>query len=449
MNESQRGSLLAASLGLTLVLLDVSVVNVALDALLHQFSTDVAGLQWVVNGYTLCFAAFLLTGGMLGDRFGVRKIFSYGVSIFSLASLGCGLASTLEVLIASRIAQGIGAALLVPSSLGMLQLAFPDIDQRSRAVGWWAAIGGLSMAAGPVLGGLLVSHTGWRSIFLINLPFGLLALYLTYRYVKHGYGHIHGNLDWPGQIAVILALVCFTVALTEAGRIGLAHVFTISALMLAMVFGIAFLWIQASSKAPMLPLILFRTPTLVAASVAGVIVNFSYYGLIFVFSLFFQVQQHFSAQQTGFAFLPMTLILVVMNILAGRLVRRVGKRNLMTTGFLIAASGYSLLLSVDVDGDYSDLVIPMLLAASGMALIVPTMVNAALCSVPPSHAGVASGLLNTARQVGGIIGVAAFGFLVSDTQTDAFMQGMHLSLCLSVMSLIFGAVISWRWIERR
>ncbi|WP_263145438.1 MFS transporter [Pseudomonas sp. RIT-PI-AD] len=442
-SSSARGTLLAAALGFVVVLLDVSVVNVALDALRQAFATDVAGLQGVINAYTLVFAALLLSSGALGDRLGARRVFLLGFVVFTLASAACGASGSLPVLIAARAIQGLGAALLVPNALAMLQQAFPDREQRSRAVGWWGAFGGISLAAGPVLGGILVTHLGWRSIFLINLPIGLAGVYLTLRHVApHGGSH-RRNLDWAGQGAAILALAALTLALTEAASLGWEHGVVRGSLALAVIAALGFIRIEARSHSPMLPLALFRTPTFTLASVAGVVVNFAYYGLIFVFSLFFQLQQHLSAQQTGLAFLPMTLVLMAVNVLAGRLITRMGARLLMVFGLALAAFGYSLLMPVSVDGSYWLLVVPMLLAASGIALMVPTMTNATLSSVAAARAGIASGVLNSARQVGGMLGVAVFGYLVRDTAPEAFMHGMHVSIGISVVLLLSASTLCW------
>jgi len=440
---SARGTLLAAALGFVVVLLDVSVVNVALDALRHEFTTNVAGLQWVINAYTLVFAALLLTSGALGDRFGARRVFLLGFVVFTLASAACGMANSLAILVVARLVQGLGAALLVPNSLSMLQQAFPDREQRSRAVGWWGAFGGVSLACGPVLGGLLVTHLGWRSIFLINLPVGLIGIFLTLRHVTPHSGNHRRSLDWGGQGAIILALASMTMALTEAGPLGWEHSLVRGGLLLASIAALGFIWIEAHGSSPMLPLALFRIPTFAVASAAGVVVNFAYYGLIFVFSLFFQIQQHFSPQLTGLAFLPMTVILMVFNVLAGRLITRMGARLLMVLGLTLAAVGYLLLMSVSIDGTYWLLVVPMLLAASGIALTVPTMTNATLSSVEASRAGIASGVLNSARQVGGMLGVAIFGYLIRDTSPQAFMRGMHVSIGISVALLLSGSILCW------
>lgn len=440
---SARGTLVAAALGFVVVLLDVSVVNVALNALRDDYATDVAGLLWVVNAYTLVFAALLLTSGALGDRFGARRIFVLGLAVFTLASAACGVAGSLPALVVARLAQGLGAALLVPNSLSMLQRAFPDKAQRSRAVGWWGACGGISLAAGPVLGGLLVTHVGWRSIFLINVPIGLLGIYLTLRHVAADAGGDGRRLDWGGQATAVVALAAMTAALIEAGPLGWAHPLVRYGLVVALLAALAFIRIETRSPSPMLPLGLFRIPVFAVASMVGIVVNFAYYGLIFVFSLFFQMQQHFSSQLTGLAFLPMTVVLVAFNVLAGRLITRTGPRLLMVSGLTLAAFGYLLLMPVSIGGSYWLLAGPMLLAASGIALVVPTMTNATLSAVDPSRAGIASGVLNCARQVGGMLGVATCGYLVGDGTPEPFMRGMHLSIGISIALLLAAGALSW------
>lgn len=433
---SSRGTLAASALGLAVVLLDVSVVNVALEALRQKFSTDVAGLQWVVNAYTLAFAALLLTSGAMGDRFGARRVFSWGVILFTLASLICGLTDELSGLVAARLLQGVGAAMLVPNSLSILQRAFQPGEERGRAVGWWGAVGGLSLAAGPVLGGLLVTHLGWRSIFLVNLPVGLIGIYLTLRYVTpDGEGH-RRRLDWPGQATVVFALASLTASLIEASSLGWGDTRVQSGLLLAVAALFVFIWIEWRTQDPMLPMTLFRAPTFTASTASGLIVNFSYYGLVFVLSLFFQSQCRFSPQQTGLAFLPMTVILVAANIVAGRLITRLGARRIMVLGLGLAACGYLLMLLASFDGRYGMLIVPMLIAGSGVALTIPTMTNVTLSSVEASRAGIASGVLNSARQVGGMLGVAVFGYLVRDTASHAFLHGMHAAMAIAG-SLLF------------
>jgi DHA2 family methylenomycin A resistance protein-like MFS transporter len=443
-----RCTLLAAALGYVVVLLDVSVVNIALDALRREFGADVAGLQWVINAYTLVFAALLLTSGALGDRLGARRVFLLGFVVFTLASAACGLSGSLSVLVAARLVQGLGAALLVPNSLVMLQQAIPDRANRSRAVGWWGAMGGISLAAGPVLGGILITQLGWRSIFAINLPIGLIGICLTLRYVKPS-GRTHRReLDWSGQATAIVGLAALTFALTAASALGWGHGMVQGSLCVAGIAAMAFVGIEARSDSPMLPLALFRIPVFALACAAGVVVNVAYYGLIFVFSLFFQIQQQLSPLMTGLAFLPMTLVLVAVNVLAGRLMTRMGARRLMTGGLALAALGYLLLMPVRVDGGYWLLFAPMLMAASGIALTVPTMTNATLSSVEASRAGIASGALNSARQMGGMLGVSVFAHLIRDTAAQPFMHGMHVAIGMSAGLLVVASALCWFGLRR-
>src|SRR5258708_3788983 len=236
-----RLTLIGSALGFAVVLLDVSVVNVALDAFRVGFSTNVAGLEWVVNAYTLIFAALLLMAGALGDRFGARKVFLAGFVLFAAASVACGLAPTLATLVMARIVQGAGAALLVPNSLSLIQQAFPVQEERSRAVGWWGAAGGIALAAGPVAGGFLVAYFGWRSIFLINLPIGLIGLAITLRYAPPSPANSHRSLDLPGQVVAVVALAALAMALIEAGHLGWTSPRIIIAMLIALIAAAAFI----------------------------------------------------------------------------------------------------------------------------------------------------------------------------------------------------------------
>ncbi|MBB5369622.1 MULTISPECIES: MFS transporter [unclassified Janthinobacterium] len=440
---------IATCLGFVLVLIDVSVVNVALEALRNAFHSDLTGLQWVVNAYALVFAALLLMAGALGDRLGAKRVFMAGFAIFTLASVGCGAASSLPSLIAWRLAQGLGAALLVPNSLSLLRQAFHDDQQRSRAIGWWGAGGGIALAAGPVIGGLLISALGWRSIFLINLPVGLIGLWMTYRYAPASPTQAGRSLDMPGQMTGAVTLATFTFALTQASSLGWQSPIIVGALLLSILLGSLFIWLEAHHPSPMLPLALFRDAAVSSATVIGLIVNLVFYGMVFSFSLFFQSVQHRTPQQTGLAFLPMMAILMVMNIIAGRLVSRIGTRQLAVTGLLISAIGYLLMLPALAMQSYLPLVLPMLLAGSGIALTIPTITNATLAAVPNTQAGIASGLLNAARQLGGVIGVAIFGFFVRQGETTLFMHGMHLALYTAVALLLTGAAVGLGGFKRR
>lgn len=438
---------IAACLGFVVVLIDVSVVNVALDALRAAFRADVTGLQWVVNAYALVFASSLLMAGALGDRLGAKRVFIAGLAIFTLTSIGCGLAQSLRALIVWRLAQGAGAALLVPNSLSLLRQAFQDATARNRAIGWWGAGGGIALAAGPVIGGLLVDTFGWPSIFLVNVPIGIAGIWMTARYASASPVHAGRSLDLPGQIAGALALATLTFALTQASSAGWASPLILGALALFVGLASLFLWLEARNPAAMLPLTLFGDRAVGSATAIGMLVNLVFYGMVFIFSLFFQSVWHLSPQRTGLAFLPMMAILMIMNIVAGRLVSRTGTRALTTAGLLIAATGYLLMLPALSIQSYGVLVLPMLLAGGGIALVVPTITNTLLAAVPGNQSGIASGLLNAARQIGGVMGVALFGFFVRHAETALFMHGMEEALIVSVGLLIGGVVWAFFGLE--
>ncbi|MCX4163473.1 MULTISPECIES: MFS transporter [Paraburkholderia] len=435
---------IATCLGFVVVLIDVSVVNVALETLRAVLHAEVTGLQWVINAYALAFASLLLMAGALGDRLGAKNVFMTGFAIFTLSSVGCGFAQNLHALIIWRLVQGVGAALLVPTSLSLLRQAFQDDTARNRAVGWWSAGGGIALAAGPVIGGLLIAAFGWRSIFLINVPVGLIGLWMTFRYAPRSPTQVGRSLDLPGQVTGALTLVTLTFALTEASGLGWRNPAILGAVFLFIVFGALFLWFEARNPSAMLPLVLFRDPIVSSSTAIGMIANLVFYGMVFTFSLFFQSVQHLTPQRTGLAFLPMMAILMVMNIVAGRLMGRIGKRVLTTVGLLISATGYMSMVPALAAHSYGLLVLPMLLAGSGIALTIPTITNATLAAVSATQAGIASGLLSAARQVGGVVGVALFGFFIRHTETALFMHGMYQALLVSVGLLLVGA--AWGYI---
>ncbi|RBH57596.1 MULTISPECIES: MFS transporter [Pseudomonas] len=438
----------ATCLGFVVVLIDVSVVNVALDALRLAFGANVLDLQWVVNAYGLVFASSLLLAGALGDRFGAKRVFMAGFALFSLASVGCGLATSLAALIGWRVVQGLGAALLVPTSLSLLRQVFEDPVARSRAIGWWGAGGGIALAAGPVLGGVLIESLGWRSIFLINLPIGLIGLWLTARHAPASVAQHGRSLDLPGQVTGVLALGTLTLALTEATELGWSSPTVLGVMGLCIAFSGAFLWLEARNPDAMLPLELFRDRTVSSTTAIGLIINLVFYGMVFTFSLLFQSIWQLTPQRTGLAFLPMMAVLMLMNILAGRLAERLSERVLVMAGLTVSACGYALMLPALAAQSYTLLVVPMLLAGSGIALVIPTITQAVLTAVPANRAGVASGLLNAARQVGGVMGVALFGGLVRHSQPALFMLGMEQALIACVVLLAVSIVTGFLGLKK-
>src|SRR5467141_1248482 len=317
-------TLAAMSLGYGVVQLDVTIVNTALDSIGTSLGGGVSELQWVVSSYTIAFAAFILTAGALGDRIGAKRIFMAGFAIFTAASVGCALAPNAAILIAARGVQGLGAAILVPNSLALLSHAYPDENQRGRAVGIWAAGASLALISGPLLGGGLIALVGWRSIFLVNLPIGLAGLWLSGRYATETARYQQREIDLPGQIAAIAALGCLAGAIIEGGTLGWRNPFVIAGFAASAVLAILFVVRELRAPQPMLPLSLFKHRLFALTSLVGLLVNVAFYGLIFVFSLYLQRVNGLSPFATGLAFLPMMGAVLPLNLVAARVTERIG-----------------------------------------------------------------------------------------------------------------------------
>ena len=327
-------TLAAMSLGYGVVQLDVTIVNTALSSIGDTLGGGVAELQWVVSAYTIAFAAFILTAGALGDRIGAKRVFMAGFAIFTAASIACGLAPSASTLIAARAVQGLGAAILVPNSLALLSHAYPDDKSRGRAVGIWAAGASLTLTAGPLIGGGVIALVGWRWIFFVNLPIGLLGLWLTWRFAAETTRAPQREVDLPGQIAAIAALGCLAGAIIEGGAIGWRNPFVIAGFVVSAVLAVLFVLQERRSPQPMLPLSLFSNRTFSAAAMAGLLVNVAFYGLIFVLSLYFQRINNWSPFMTGLAFLPMLGAVLPINLLAPRLAERIGAPRTIASGFV-------------------------------------------------------------------------------------------------------------------
>ncbi|MGO4716873.1 MFS transporter [Bradyrhizobium sp. 2TAF24] len=434
-------TLIATGIGVTLIILDVTVVNVALERIQATFATSVTGLQWVMNAYTLAFASLMLTAGALGDRLGARRVFVAGFVLFTLASLACGMATGLAMLVVARVVQGIGAALCLPSSLALLSVSFPAPAAKAKAVAIWSAIGGLALAAGPVVGGILVDRLGWPSIFFINLPFGALGIWLTLRYAPPAARAVRRGLDPAGQILAIVALCGLTTLFIQSGPLGWLHPLVIASGVMFVVAAATFIVVESRSPDPMLPLMLFRSGAVSASCIVGLLTNFAFYGLMFVLSLFFQVVKGFSPLQAGLAFLPMTALVTIGNLVAGWLTARYGARLPMVAGQALAAAGYLALASIGSDTSYAAIIAPLLAAGFGTSLTVPSMTTAVLAHVERQRAGIASGVLNAARQIGGVIGVGAFGSLIAAHGGD-LIGGMRLAQLAAGAALVLGCGVS-------
>ncbi|CCD84504.1 conserved membrane protein of unknown function, major facilitator superfamily MFS-1 [Bradyrhizobium sp. ORS 285] len=435
-------TLAAMSLGFGVVQLDITIVNTALDSIRSGLGGDVAALQWVVNAYTIAFAAFILTAGALGDRFGARRIFMAGFALFTAASVGCALAPDAGSLIALRGLQGLAAALLVPNSLALLNHAYPDPTARGRAVGIWAAGASLALTAGPFVGGILIALTGWRAIFFVNLPIGLIGLWLAKAYAQETPVHPGRAVDLPGQAAAVIALGALAAAVIEAGVRGWTDSFVMLGVIVALIAAVAFVWQEARAAQPMLPLALFRHPLFARCALVGLLANIAIYGLIFVFSLYFQEINGLSPFATGLAFLPMFGVVFPVNLLAPRIAERVGARVTIALGAALSAVACLALLPIAPGTPYAAMALQLVGLSCGLGLMVPPLTSTLLGSVDRSRSGVAAGVLNATRQSGSVFGVALFGALIGPA--GAFMHGLRLSIIISATLMLAAAgVIRW------
>ena len=442
------GALAAASIGFALIQLDVTIVNVALPRIGAMLSAPVDALQWVVDAYALVFSSLLLSAGVLGDRFGGRRIYLAGLAIFALASLGCSVAPDAGLLIAARALQGIGAAAMLPASLTLLNHAcHHDERLRARAVGLWTAAGGVTIGAGPLIGGMLVAAASWRLIFLVNLPLCALGWWLAARLPEAARAPRAPHLDFAGQVLAITALAGLTGGVIELRPLGLFHPLVIGAFVSALVAGAAFVRCEARSRAPMLPLRFFRLPSFGPAVAFGVFANLTYYGIVFVLTLYLQRVLGYDAFTAGLAYLPLTATFIVSNVASGWVMGRFGTRRPMIVGALVGAGGFALLLALGPRTPYLQMVPGFALIPLGMGLAVPAMTTTILASVDKSASGVAAAVLNAARQAGGAVGVALFGAFAGDAPGQV-IGGLHVSALTSVAMLVIAASLAVRGVRR-
>jgi DHA2 family methylenomycin A resistance protein-like MFS transporter len=438
----QRRVLAATSISYIVVILDTSIVNVALERIADGLSTDIDGLQWVVNAYTLAFASLLLTGGLLGDRWGARNVYLAGLAVFTLASVFCGVAPSLYVLTAARVVQGVGAALLVPCSLTLLNQAYPDARERARAIGVWAGCGGAALAAGPLVGGVLIGLLGWRSIFLANIPIGLIGIWMSCR-IANGKGATPSSqLDVSGQFAAIVALGTSIAVLIEGPALGWRAPAVGIGMAVCVTAWTAFLTIEARRTRPMLPLSFFKNRIFSGAAIVSMATTLTFFGLIFVLSLYFQQVRGYSPLRTGLAFLPLTAVVTGGNMVSGRWVKARGPRWPVLIGLGCSIIGFLGMLLSTPASPYWLVGLPLLAIGLGGGLITPAATAALIGTVEKSRAGIAAGVLNSARQTGAALGVAIFGALIA--ALHPFDLGMRRALLsaavISAVALVWWAV---------
>jgi MFS transporter, DHA2 family, methylenomycin A resistance protein len=438
-------ALVVICLGYFMVIVDTTVVNVALPAIGRDLHGGVAGLQWVVDAYTLSFAGLLLTGGALAERLGGRRVFRGGLALFAAASAGCGLAPSLGILVAARLVQGAGAAVLVPSSLVLLQAAYPTRAGRARAFGAWGAIAGIGAATGPIVGGLLVTAWSWRGVFFLNLPFALAAMALAGRAVP-ATGPRDRGVDLPGQVLGVAGLGLLTWSIVEAGQIGWGAPRVLAGFFLSAAAWAGFARAEYRAADPMLPLRLFARTAFRAGSVVGLLINFGFYGQLFLMSLYLQNIRGYSALGAGLALLPEAALLIAASTLSGRIVASTGPRLPMLGGLALGGAGLIGLLVAGAHTAYALLVLPMAAAGFGMALTMPAATAAVIEAAPADRGGIAAGVVNAARQSGGVLGVALLGSLVHARQT--FVPGLHIGLVIAAGAFFAGAAVTFWGVPR-
>ena len=424
LRRTKRITLGTMCFALFMVMLDSTVVNLALPTIQRDLNASMSELQWIVDAFVLALASLLLTGGTLGDMYGRRRAFMTGVALFTGGSVICALAPSTGVLIAARLLQGVGGAVMMPSTLSILTNAFPDARERARAIGLWAGISGLAMAIGPLVGGAMVDRLGWQSIFWINAPIGVIALVLAARFVPESSDRAGRTLDLPGQITAVLGLGALTYAFIEANTYGWTSTRILACFILAAVSLALFLFIEIRGSSPLLQLKFFRNWTFSGANLVGVIVSFAFFGVVFFLSLFLQDVQGYSPTKAGVLQLPATLGVMTAAIVSGRIVGRIGARLPITIGLVMTGTALLFQTGIQPDAGYGSFWYWLLLMGVGIGLIMSPMTTAVMGTVPPARAGMASATSNTMRQVGSVFGIAVLGNLV----TNRFTSELRTSL---------------------
>ena len=444
------GAIVAICISNSVVQMQVSIVNLAIPAINASFGASVSELQWVIAAYTLSFAVLLLAAGALGDRIGTKMTFLAGFLVVALACLGCGFSSSIGLLNFFRSVQGAGAALLVPSSLALARKVYGH-DKRllARTIAIWAAIGGASFAAGPIVGGILLSAWGWPSIFLVNIPLCMLGFLISARFVHVKAGEIGGaHFDGTSQILFMASVFSFVGAAIEFRPLGYLHPLVWGGVIGGGGLAVSFALIQRTAKAPVLPGNLLREPYFTTPILCGFIINMTYGGMIFLISLYLQVSLSYSAAQAGYAFIPLTATFVAANLVGGRLSTNFGPRFPIILGTLAAAIGYALLIRCGAGTGFFDMLPGFIFIPLGMGMTIPAMTTAVLEIVDQARSGTASAVFNTSRQVGSAAGVAIFGTLAATGTAAEIIEALRISSAVSSLLLVFSILISFRMKRR-
>jgi EmrB/QacA subfamily drug resistance transporter len=445
LTTTQRWTLAVVCAATAMLMLDIAVVNTALSDIAADLNTGLSGLQWVVDAYTLALAAVVLTAGSLADRFGRRRLFTVGLSLFTLSSLACAAAQDIVMLNASRAVQGVGAAIMFAVSLALLSNAFPGAQERGKALAAYGASIGAAFAVGPLVGGALTSGLDWRWIFIVNLPLGILCLAITRASVEESRDSHARKLDWPGQITLTAGLFLLVLALLRGNEQGWTSAAIIAELAGAVAFIGAFIAVEARVKEPMLPLSLFRNRAFTGAQVAAFAISASFFAVFLYTTIYLQQILGLSAIEAGLVYLPATLIMLVVSGATANLVEKVGARTMIAGGLALVAIGQALLTVAAVDSSWAALLPGEIIALIGVGVFNPAVSAVALGSAPPQMSGLAAGVNDTFRQAGIAVGVAALGALVPAAaafggEPQTYVDGMKDALWVGAALCAAGAI---------
>jgi EmrB/QacA subfamily drug resistance transporter len=436
-----------------MVFLDGTVVNVALPAIGNEFNADIAGLQWVLNGYLLSLAALILLGGSMGDRYGRKRIFLLGAVWFTAASVLCGLAPSVEWLIAGRILQGVGGAMLTPGSLAILEAGFAKED-RGRAIGLWSGFAGVSTAVGPPLGGWLIDSVSWRAVFFLNVPVGIAVVLVGMRHIPETRDEsLEGRLDFLGAFLAVISLAAISWALIEGPGRTFGSPEVVITLLGGLAVGGLFLMRERRAPEPMLPLGLFSSRTFSAASMLTFVVYGAFGGALFLLVVMLQTGLGYSPLVAGFATLPVTIIMLLFSARAGAVAQKIGPRGPLTLGPLVIAASLLAMHTIGIDSSYVTGVLPcILLLAVGLVIVVAPVTATTLAAAPDEHAGAASAVSNAVSRTGQLFAIAllpAIGGLKGEDYSNpsAIASAFDTAVLYSAGLCVVGAVIAWTMID--
>jgi EmrB/QacA subfamily drug resistance transporter len=444
-------TLAAVSFGLFMIMLDNTVVNVALPSIERDLHISISQLEWIVTAYALVFAALMITGGKLGDLYGRRRIFVVGLAIFTLSSLACGFAPSSGFLIGARAVQGIGAALMSPATLSIITATFPP-KQRGQAIGIWAGVSAMALAIGPLAGGLIVDNINWNWIFFVNVPVGVLGIVVARFFIDESRDTSHEqSIDLPGLATSAAGLFALSYALIEGNAKGWASAEILGLFAAAVVLLVAFVLFESRQRLPMLDLSLFKIGSFVGANIVAMLVSLGMFGVFFFVSLYVQNILGYSPTRAGATFLPMTILIILLAPIAGKQSDRIGSRWLMGGGMTLLGISLLFYQRVGLHSTFWTLLPAMVLGGIGMAFTMSPMTSAAMGAVPIDKAGVGSGVLNSFRQIGGALGIALMGAILASylhvpartpLGKQQYVDGLHAALLVSAFITFAAAVVA-------